>query len=98
MNAIVLAAGHGPRLSPLTDDTSKAIVEVADTPLIGYAFDALPDVGINEFVLGYTKGQIIERYDHEYRGVPITYVHQREQLCLAHALLAAEPPSTTTSR
>ncbi len=93
MKAVVLAAGQGTRLRPLTDDTPKVLVEVNDTPLIEYAFDSLIDVGVDEFVVvaGYKKEQIMERYDDEYRGVPITYAHQREQLGLAHALLTAEP-------
>jgi glucose-1-phosphate thymidylyltransferase len=94
MKTVVLAAGQGTRLRPLTEDTPKVLVEVADTPLIEYAFDSLVDidVGIDEFVVvGYKKEQIIERYDDAYRGVPITYDHQREQLGLAHALLTAEP-------
>ena len=93
MKAVVLAAGQGTRLRPLTDDTPKVLVEVDHTPLIEYAFDSLIDVGVDEFVVvvGYKKEQIMERYDDEYRGVPITYAHQREQLGLAHALLTAEP-------
>ena len=93
MKAVVLAAGQGTRLRPLTDDTPKVLVEVNDTPLIEYAFDSLIDVGIDEFVVvvGYKKEQIMERYDDEYRDIPITYAHQREQLGLAHALLTAEP-------
>jgi glucose-1-phosphate thymidylyltransferase len=93
VKAVVLAAGQGTRLRPLTDDTPKVLVEVADRPLIEYAFDALIDIGIDEFVVvvGYKKEQIMKRCDDEYRGVPITYAHQREQLGLAHALLTAEP-------
>jgi glucose-1-phosphate thymidylyltransferase len=48
-------------------------------------------LGISEFVVGYRKQQIIDRYEDEFREVPITYAHQREQLGLAHAPLQAEP-------
>ena len=93
MNAVILAAGKGTRLRPLTEDKPKVLVEVDDTPLIEYAFDSLIDVGVSEFVVvvGYEKEQIVEQYGDAYRGVPITYAHQREQLGLAHALLTAEP-------
>ena len=93
MQAVILAAGKGTRLRPLTDDKPKVLVEVDGKPLIEDVFDNLVDIGIDEFivVVGYKKEQIIERYDDEYRGVPITYAHQREQLGLAHALLQAEP-------
>ena len=93
MKAVVLAAGKGTRLRPLTEDKPKVLVEVDGTPLIEDVFDQLIDVGIEEFVVvvGYKKERIIERYGDGYRGAPITYAHQREQLGLAHALLQAEP-------
>jgi glucose-1-phosphate thymidylyltransferase len=93
MKAVILAAGKGTRLRPLTDDRPKALVEVADRPLLEHVFEQLAAVGISEFVVvvGHLKGQIMERYGGEFEGTPITYVHQREQLGLAHALLQAEP-------
>ena len=93
MKSVVLAAGEGTRLRPLTEDKPKALVEVDGKPLIEDVFDNLIEVGVNEFivVVGYMKEKIIERYEDEYRGVPITYTHQRDQKGLAHALLQAEP-------
>ena len=93
MKAVILAAGEGTRLRPLTEDKPKALVEVDGTPLLEDVFNNLIEVGIDEFVVvvGYLKERIIERYGDEYRGVPITYAHQREQLGLAHAVLQTEP-------
>jgi len=93
MQAVVLAAGKGTRLQPLTDDKPKVLVEVNGTPLIQDVFDNLIDAGATELVVvvGYKAEQIIDRYGDEYDGVPITYAHQREQLGLAHAILQAEP-------
>ena len=93
MQAVVLAAGKGTRLRPLTDDKPKVLVEVNGTPLIEDVFDNLIDVGASELivVVGYKAEQIIDRYGDAYRDVPITYTHQREQLGLAHAILQAEP-------
>ncbi len=93
MKAVILAAGKGTRLEPLTDDRPKALVEVAGRPLLEHVFEQLLGIGISEFVVvvGHRKQQIIDRYGDEFRGVPITYAHQREQLGLAHALLQAEP-------
>ncbi|WP_318570010.1 UTP--glucose-1-phosphate uridylyltransferase AglF [Salinigranum marinum] len=92
MKAVVLAAGKGTRLRPLTEDKPKVLVEVDDRPILADVFDTLIDVGIDEFVVvvGYLKERIIERFGDEYRGVPITYAHQRKQLGLAHALLTVE--------
>ncbi|GAA0534940.1 UTP--glucose-1-phosphate uridylyltransferase AglF [Halorubrum ejinorense] len=93
MKAVILAAGKGTRLKPLTDDRPKALVEVAGRPLLEHVFEQLLEVGISEFVVvvGHRKHQIIDRYGDGFRGASITYAHQPEQLGLAHALLQAEP-------
>ena len=93
MQAVVLAAGKGTRLRPLTENKPKALVEVNDKPLVEHVFNDLIDLDAEEFVVvvGYLKEKIMERYGDEYRGIPITYAHQREQKGLAHALLTAEP-------
>ncbi|ELZ03359.1 UTP--glucose-1-phosphate uridylyltransferase AglF [Natrialba aegyptia] len=92
MQAVVLAAGKGTRLQPLTDDKPKALVEVDGRPIIEDVFDNLLAVGAEELivVVGHLKEQLINRYGDAYRGVPITYAHQREQLGLAHAILQVE--------
>ncbi len=93
MQAVVLAAGEGTRLRPLTEEKPKALVEVDGKPLVEDVFDNLLEIGVTELVVvvGYQKEQLIERYGDAYEGVPITYAHQREQLGLGHAILQAEP-------
>ncbi|HKJ59839.1 MAG TPA: sugar phosphate nucleotidyltransferase, partial [Halobacteriales archaeon] len=92
MKAVVLAAGEGTRLRPLTEDKPKAMVEVAGVPLLTHCFDQLLALGADELivVVGYLKERIISHYGDSYDGVPITYTHQREQDGLAHALLTVE--------
>ncbi|WP_122089262.1 UTP--glucose-1-phosphate uridylyltransferase AglF [Halalkalicoccus subterraneus] len=92
MKAVVLAAGKGTRLRPLTEDKPKAMVEVDGKPLVAHCFDRLAELGAEEFVVvvGYMKEHIIEHFGDSYRDIPITYTHQREQLGLAHALLSVE--------
>ncbi|MDX1745176.1 MAG: UTP--glucose-1-phosphate uridylyltransferase AglF [Halobacteriales archaeon] len=92
MQAVVLAAGEGTRLRPLTEDKPKAMVEVDGTPILEHCFRTLLDLGAEELlvVVGYKKEAIITAYGDEYEGVPITYCHQREPLGLAHALLTVE--------
>ncbi|QCC47228.1 nucleotidyltransferase family protein [Halobellus limi] len=93
MQGLVPAAGRGTRLGALTDERPKGLVEVAERPLLAYAFDAAIDAGVTELVVvvGYEGAQIVDRFGDAYRDVPLTYVHQRERLGLGHAVLQAEP-------
>ena len=88
MYGVVPAAGKGTRLRPLTDDTPKGMVDIGGRPLLSHVFDRLLAVGIDHLVVvvGYELGAITEHYDDSYRGTPITYVHQRQQLGLGHAI------------
>ncbi|MDL0143560.1 UTP--glucose-1-phosphate uridylyltransferase AglF [Halobacterium salinarum] len=92
MQAVVLAAGEGTRLRPLTEDKPKGMVEVDGKPILTHCFEQLVELGADGLVVvvGYRKQDIIEHYGDEFEGVPITYAHQREQKGLAHALLNVE--------
>ena len=48
MKAIILAAGLGTRLRPMTENTPKALVQVNQKPLIEYQIEFLKEKGINE--------------------------------------------------
>ena len=92
MDAVVLAAGEGTRLRPLTEDKPKGMVEVDGDPILTHCFERLVELGADQLVVvvGYKKEKIIQHYGDEFEGVPITYTHQREQDGLAHALLTTE--------
>jgi len=49
--AMVLAAGHGTRMRPLTNDRAKAMVEVGGKPLIDHMLDRLAEAGITRAVV-----------------------------------------------
>lgn len=49
--AMVMAAGHGTRMRPLTSDRSKAMVEVGGKPLIDHMLDRLEAVGVERAVV-----------------------------------------------
>ncbi len=51
MRAIILAAGAGTRLQPLTDDCPKCLVNIGGQPLIDYQLRALRSVGVDDVVL-----------------------------------------------
>ena len=57
--AMLLAAGYGTRLKPLTDRTPKPLVPVAGRPMIAYALDKLRAYGIREIGINvsYLKPQ-----------------------------------------
>jgi len=92
MKAVVLAAGEGTRLRPLTEDKPKGMVEVDGKPILTHCFEQLAELGADGLVVvvGYRKQDIIEHYGDDFDGIPITYAHQREQKGLAHALLKVE--------
>jgi glucose-1-phosphate thymidylyltransferase len=92
MKAVVLAAGEGTRLRPLTEDKPKGMVEVDGRPILTHCFQQLVDLGADELlvVVGYRKQDIIDHYDDQFEGIPITYTHQRDRKGLAHALLTVE--------
>jgi choline kinase len=76
MQAIILAAGFGKRLKPLTDSIPKSLVEVNGTPLLVNTLNLLSDVDVTEaiIVVGHMKEKIIETIGHRYNNIKITYV------------------------
>jgi UDP-N-acetylglucosamine diphosphorylase/glucosamine-1-phosphate N-acetyltransferase len=91
MQTVILAAGEGTRMRPLTDATPKPMLPVADRPLVAHTADAAVDAGTEEliFVVGYHGEQVRSHFGGEYRGVPVSYAVQAEQLGTAHAVAAA---------
>ena len=55
MKAVILAAGRGTRLRPLTDECPKCMVRLGDKPLVAYQIEAMRDCGIEDIsiVTGY---------------------------------------------
>lgn len=92
MQAIVPAAGEGTRLRPLTADRPKGLVDVAGEPLLTHIFESLLAAGVDEIVVvvGYRGDDVVDYYGDDFRGVPLTYAWQDEQLGLGHAVLTAE--------
>jgi UDP-N-acetylglucosamine diphosphorylase/glucosamine-1-phosphate N-acetyltransferase len=90
--AVVLAAGEGTRLRPLTHNRPKPMLPAANRPVLEYVFDALIDAGIEEIavVIGYKRDRVQEHFGPSYRDVPLQYVTQEKQLGSAHALLCAK--------
>ncbi len=76
MQAIILAAGIGKRLRPLTDNIPKCMVPVNGTPILINTLDILSQVPVQEviIVVGHKKEVIMDRVGTRYKGMTITYV------------------------
>ncbi len=92
MQAVILAAGEGRRLRPLTEDRPKPMVLVGDRPLLEHTLETLPK-GINEIILvvGYKQEKIKEYFGDEWRGTRLVYVDQPEPKGTGEALERARP-------
>lgn len=76
MKAMILAAGRGERMRPLTDRVPKPLLEVAGKPLIQYHIEALREAGFEELVINHAHlgEQIVARLgDGRALGVRIAY-------------------------
>ena len=94
MQAIILAAGEGSRMRPLTSRLPKAMIPIAGKPLLEHIMLRAKEAGINKFVLiaGYGAEYIKEHFrDGSSFGVSIDYANQERQLGTGHALRSAEP-------
>jgi bifunctional UDP-N-acetylglucosamine pyrophosphorylase/glucosamine-1-phosphate N-acetyltransferase len=91
MQAVILAAGKGTRMQPLTLTRPKQLVEVAGKPLIEHIVSSLPEE-IDEIILviGYLGDMIIKHCGNEICGRKVQYVWQHEALGTAHALEQAK--------
>ncbi len=91
MQAIILVAGRGTRMAPLTDTLPKPMLKVLDKNLIEWKLEALPNgiTGIT-LVVGYMK-EIIESYfGDSWKNIPITYIEQKELNGTGGAILDAK--------
>jgi len=89
--AVVLAAGEGTRLRPMTHNRPKPMLPAANRPILAYVLDALvaADVSRVVVVVGYKRDRVQGHFGPTYRGVDLEYVHQDKQLGSGHALLQA---------
>jgi bifunctional UDP-N-acetylglucosamine pyrophosphorylase/glucosamine-1-phosphate N-acetyltransferase len=94
MQAVILAAGRGTRLYPITETRTKAMCPVAGKPIVERVIDTLVANGISEFILVISPNdtEIVNYFKHKSQTeVSITFVHQNKQLGMGHALLQAAP-------
>lgn len=87
MKAVVLAAGKGTRMKPLTEDTPKPLLPVAGKPVIEHNIDLLED-SVEEIII--VAGYRIEQFRDHFQGREnVRIVEQEEALGTADAALQA---------
>ncbi|WP_374357198.1 N-acetylmuramate alpha-1-phosphate uridylyltransferase MurU [Chitinimonas sp.] len=94
MKAMILAAGRGERMRPLTDSTPKPLLDVAGTPLIGWHLKRLVAAGVREVVINHAwLGEQIEAAldDGADYGVQIRYSAENPALETAGGIAKALP-------
>ncbi|MXV62543.1 NTP transferase domain-containing protein [Natronorubrum sp. JWXQ-INN-674] len=91
MKAVVLAAGEGTRIRPLSASLPKPMLPVADRPLVAHTVDTAVVAGADEIVLviGYEGDTVKDYFGSEYRGTPVSYAVQTDQTGTADAVNAA---------
>lgn len=89
MKGVVLAAGKGTRLYPVTHHIPKPLLPIANRPTLDYAFDQLAECGIDDvcIVVGENEQAMRDALgDRTQHGQRLSYVRQTEPKGLAHAV------------
>jgi bifunctional UDP-N-acetylglucosamine pyrophosphorylase/glucosamine-1-phosphate N-acetyltransferase len=94
MKAVLLAAGEGVRLLPITATRPKHLIRVGGKPILMHCLDALKACGVTEAaIVTHYMGQVIRSYfgDGSKFGLKITYFEQPAVLGTGNAASVAEP-------
>jgi choline kinase len=76
MKAIILAAGMGSRIRPLTDNRPKSLLKVGGKTILEMMLSHVQQCGISEvvFVLGYLRDQIVDYVAKHFPDLQVTYL------------------------
>lgn len=91
MRAIIPVAGVGTRLRPHTYSLPKVLLNVAGKPILAHILDALLVQNITKatIITGY-MGELVEEFvKKRYKNMEVSFVEQKEQLGLGHAIWTA---------
>jgi len=94
MKTVILAAGEGLRLQPITATRPKHLIRVGGKPILEHCMNALRTAGIDEAVIVvYYMADAIRQYfgDGKKFGLNIEYAEQKAELGTANAVSVAEP-------
>ncbi len=88
MRAVILAAGEGTRMRPLTENRPKVMLPIANKPMLEYIIGEVHAAGIHDITLivGYKKEAVMDHFgDGSKFGVRIDYIVQEKQMGTGHA-------------
>ncbi len=90
MKGVVLAAGKGERLKPLTETRPKHLIPIAGKPVVDYAVENLLKNNVKPLyiVVSYMKEKIMEYFKE--KQLKVEFIEQREQLGTGDAILQVE--------
>jgi bifunctional UDP-N-acetylglucosamine pyrophosphorylase/glucosamine-1-phosphate N-acetyltransferase len=94
MKAVLLAAGEGVRLLPVTATRPKHLIKVGGKPILQFCLEAVKNAGITEaIIVTHYMGDAIRKYfgEGEKLGLRISYVEQKTVLGTGNATAVAEP-------
>ena len=94
MKAVLLAAGAGERLMPITATRPKHLIKVVGKPILQFSLEAVKRAGITEaIIVTHYMGDSIQSYfgDGEKLGLKLSYVEQKEILGTGNAAEVAKP-------
>lgn len=93
MKVVILAAGEGTRMRPLTVSRPKVMLPIANKPMMEHTINAAVKAGVKEFLIvtGYREDAVRDYFkDGSHLGISIEYVRQEEQLGTANAIAYAQ--------
>ncbi len=93
MQTVVLAAGEGTRMRPLTAGQPKPMLPVAGRPLLEHTLDRAVEAGASRLivVVGYEADRVRDHFGSQHHGIDLEYAVQHEQRGTADAVSAAAP-------
>lgn len=82
MKALILAAGFGKRLQPITNSMPKSMIKVNNVSLLENALNNLVDIGISEIgiVVGHMAEYIKIQIGDGWKGIPVRYFENKRYL------------------
>ena len=93
MKALLLSAGFGTRLRPMTFTVPKCMVNICGKPVLERQLDYLAYFGIKDVVINlhYLAPQVYQYFGHKFKDTNVVYLYEKELLGEEGTIQAAQP-------